>query len=352
MCVAIFFIFMQWGLLEAAKKESIRVYEFFDFDLALISKKYQFMYEADTFDRVRLIQAQALGSIEEGFNLNVGKGRWEDPETKIRSSLMLIGIDKRFSYISEHSIRTALEDLAGDRAIIIDEFSHRDYGVLKFDKTFLINRHEVDIKSFFKLGFFFYADGSAVAANNVFMKLTGRHSRNTSIGLLRLKRGFDPAIEKQKLVRMLPQDVVVLTRDELLRQEQFYFVKVKPVGLLFDAGVVIAFLTGIIILFQVMATDVATRMKEYSTLVAMGFRVSFLYSVAVSQILILSLCAFVPAVLLSIWLFNFIDALTHLPIELTAKLLGFVLLLTLSMAFLVTIVVLRRLSRAHPAELF
>ena len=61
-CIAIFLIFMQWGLLEAARKESTQLYNFFEFDIALISKKYQFMYEADSFDRVRLVQAQTLDS--------------------------------------------------------------------------------------------------------------------------------------------------------------------------------------------------------------------------------------------------------------------------------------------------
>ncbi len=90
-CFAIFLIILQWGLLLAAKKESTLLYEYFDFDLALVSDGYQFMYSAKGFDRIRLVQAMALPVVEDTFSLSIGKASWVDPDTNLRSATMVVG---------------------------------------------------------------------------------------------------------------------------------------------------------------------------------------------------------------------------------------------------------------------
>ena len=351
-CLAIFLIFLQWGFLQAAKTQSTLLYEFFDFDLALVSNRYQFLYSADTFDRIRLTQARALPSIDDSFNLNIGRETWVDPATLLRSSLMLIGVDAKPEFILNEKVRHGLDKLRGDRTAMIDEFSHPDYGELKLGKQALINQREIDIVGFIELGMFFYAEGSALVDNIVFLKLNGRSGRATTVGMLRLKDGFKPGIEREKLKRLLPVDVVVLTKDELIRQEQAYFVSVKPLGIIFRVGVFIAFATGFVILFQIISTDIGTRMKEYATLKAMGFGPHFIYGMVFAQISMLCLGSFVPAVVMSTWVFRATNAVTHLPVQMTPRLFGFVLLLAIGMCLMAGVASLNKLHKAHPAELF
>ena len=143
-----------------------------------------------------------------------------------------------------------------------------------------------------------------------------------------------------------------MTRDQLIEQEQAYFVDIKPLGIMFQSGVIVAFLTGLVVLFQVTSTDVGTRLKEYATLKAMGFGAGAVYGTALGQILLLSLGAFLPAVAISAWLFHIVRGLTHLPLELGPQLLVLVLALTVGMNLLAGVVTLSRLSRAHTADLF
>ncbi len=167
--------------------------------------------------------------------------------------------------------------------------------------------------------------------NEVFPRYTGRDARDITIGLIRLRPGTDPQEVQRRLTALLPVEVVVMTQDQLIEQEQAYFVDIKPLGIMFQSGVLVAFLTGLVVLFQVTSADVGNRLREYATLKAMGFGGAAVYGTALGQILLLSLAAFVPAVGISAWLFHFVRGLTHLPLELSPQLLGLVLALTLGM---------------------
>ena len=68
----------------------------------------------------------------------------------------------------------------------------------------------------------------------------------------------------------------VLTRAQLETQEQKYWAQETPAGLVFGLGVVLAVVVGIVILYQVLATDVTKHLPEYATLKALGYRDRFL----------------------------------------------------------------------------
>lgn len=351
-CFAIFLIILQWGLLLAAKKESTLLYEYFDFDLAVVSDGYQFMYSAKGFDRIRLVQAMALPAVEDTFSLSIGKAGWVDPDTNLRSATMVVGVDPKVEFISDPLIRDQLPRLRSNRDLLVDRLSQPDLGPLEPGRRVRLNRQEVEIAGFFELGFFFYAEGSVLVKNEVFPRYTGRDARDITIGLIRLRPGTDPQEVQRRLTALLPVEVVVMTQDQLIEQEQAYFVDIKPLGIMFQSGVLVAFLTGLVVLFQVTSADVGNRLREYATLKAMGFGGAAVYGTALGQILLLSLAAFVPAVGISAWLFHFVRGLTHLPLELSPQLLGLVLALTLGMNLLAGVMTLSRLSRAHPADLF
>jgi len=351
-CFAIFLIILQWGLLLAAKKESTLLYEYFDFDLALVSEGYQFMYSAKGFDRIRLIQARALPVVDDTFSLSIGKADWVDPDTDLRSATMVVGIDPKAEFITDPLIRDELARLRSNRDLLVDRLSQPDLGPLERGRRARLNRQEVEIAGFFELGFFFYAEGSVLVKNEVFPRYTGRGARDITVGMIRLRPGADPQAAQRRLTALLPGEVVVMTRSQLIDQEQAYFVDIKPLGIMFQSGVLVAFLTGLVVLFQVTSTDVGTRLKEYATLKAMGFGGAAVYGTALGQILMLSLAAFLPAVGISAWLFHLVRELTHLPLELSPQLLSLVLALTLGMNLLAGVTTLSRLSRAHPADLF
>jgi len=349
---ALFLIFLQWGLLDGAKRQITAFYDYFDYDIVVLDDAYQFMFTAEPFDRIRLMQAQALESVEKTFAINFALGIWEDNASHLRSTLMLFGVDPDSGLILEPSISEGLKSLHGQRNILIDALSHSDFGSLTPGTRALINGQEVQISSHFRLGLFFYAEGAALVDNTAFSRLAQRSARDTSFGMIRLKEGADPWVEREKLARLLPGDVIALTKEELLGKENSYFVNVKPLGIIFTAGVSISFVTATVILFQVISTSIATRLREYATLRAMGFGFGFVFGSAAIQAFTLSSCAFAGAAVISAALFGYIFQLTNLPLALTRELIILVLGMTQVMCLAISFATLRDLSRMHPADLY
>jgi hypothetical protein len=78
---------------------------------------------------------------------------------------------------------------------------------------------------------------------------------------------------------LLPQDVLVLTRQEFSDMEGTYWARRAAIGFIFDLGAVMGLLVGAVIVYQILYTDVTDHLDEYATLKAMGFTTRYLFSV-------------------------------------------------------------------------
>jgi putative ABC transport system permease protein len=126
----------------------------------------------------------------------------------------------------------------------------------------------------------------------------------------------------------------------------------RPVGLVFGFGVVIGILVGIIIVYQVLSTDVAEHLKEYATFKAIGYSQRFFLGIVFEEALILAILGFVPGLLVSFLLYIVVAAVTGLPLAMTVARAVFVLVGTLGMCALSGTLATRKLARANPADLF
>lgn len=350
--VAVFLLLLQVQLLESVQTKATQLYDLFNFDLAVVSNTYQFMYAAEPFNGVRLAQARVDDAVDDVFALNIRVTDWFSEQTGKESSLLLFGVDAKPAFIKDDALRRALPLLRQRGNVVVDAFSHADYGNLRPGAIGRIRDREVRIVAPFELGLFFFADGSAVMANDYFPEYAGRRYVETSVGMIRVKRGYNVSAAKRRLRRALPSDVLVYTRDELIAQERQYFVSVKPIGIMFRAGMVIAFVVGGAILFQVLSTEISNRLKEFATFKAMGFGPMFLYGIGVVQIFLFAVIGFVFASFASIGISTIIRSVIHLPMVLEPKLIAVVFGVTILMCVVPGFVTLRRVRLADPAELY
>jgi putative ABC transport system permease protein len=350
--VAVFLLLLQVQLLESVQTKATQIYDLFDFDLVVVSNTYQFMYAAEPFNAVRLAQARVDDAVADVFALNIRVTDWFSEQTGKESSLLLFGIDLKPGFIEDNALRRALPLLRRRGAVAIDAFSHSDYGPLSVGSVGWIRGKEVHVVAPFELGMFFFADGSAVISNDFFPNFASRSYLETSVGMIRLKRGASITRAKRRLQRTLPRDVLVFTRDELISQEQKYFVSVKPIGIMVRAGMVIAFVVGGAILFQVLSTEITSRLNEFATFKAIGFGPVFLYGIGVVQILLFALVGFVLAGFASVGVSTVIRNVIHLPMSLEPRLIAAVFGVTLLMCVVPGFVTLRRVRLADPAELY
>ena len=215
-----------------------------------------------------------------------------------------------------------------------------------------LNKLDVNVTGTFQLGLFFFSEGSVATNNGNFSRLTGAKADDVTMGLIRLRPGSDPNAVAARLREALPDDVLIVTREQLFDQEQGYFVTVKPIGIMFQSAVFVAFAVGLVILFQVLSTELSNRLNEFATLKAMGFGAPFIYGIGLSQNLIFIVCSFVPAWLAAQGLFILVYKLSKLPMEMTPSLIGNVFGLTLAMSVIAGYLALRKVRKADPADLF
>ena len=91
-----------------------------------------------------------------------------------------------------------------------------------------------------------------------------------------------------------------------------------PIGTVFYIGVVMGFIVGCVICYQVLFADISDRLGEFATLKAMGYSNLSLFRVVVMQAVYLALMGYVAGLAVSLLLFNWVHEATGLPLDLAA----------------------------------
>ena len=123
-------------------------------------------------------------------------------------------------------------------------------------------------------------------------------------------------------------------------------------GLVFGFGVVVAFIVGLIILYQTLATQVTHNLPEFATLKAIGHTDRHLGGIVVVLALMMTMIAFFPAIAAAIVVYKITAIATLLPIFMTVARVAGVFVLTVVMSTASALLSIRVLRRADPVELF
>lgn len=349
---SVLLVFMQLGFLQGAKTAAAALFERFNYDLGIVSGRYKFIGAPDHFDKMRLTQALVVPEIESWVNLNISNAWWKDPDTDLTSELMVFGITLDERFVNDPMIRSGLDKIRKNNTVLVDLYSNPGYGDLTVGREVEINEKTVTISGQFKLGVSLFSDGCVIMSNDNFFRLTRSNPREFNYGFLRVKKGAHLQSVKEKLRRVLPNDVLVFTREEMIQQEQEYFISVKPVGVIFQTGVVVAFIVGVVILFQVLSTDISNRLNEFAILKAMGFKSWFIYGIGIKQALLYALMSYFPALGFAYVVFRVVHALSKMPMDLTLAMALFVFSMSLLMCIISCIMGLQKVRRTDPAELY
>ena len=121
---------------------------------------------------------------------------------------------------------------------------------------------------------------------------------------------------------------------------------------MFSFGVVIGVIVGLVIVYQVLTTDVQDHLAEYATLKAMGYGQAWFLGVVFEEALILAGLGFLPGFFAALGLYALAGAATGLPIAMTWTRPLLVLGMTVAMCAASGAIATRRLAQADPAELF
>lgn len=349
---AILLVFMQLGFLQAARRGATLIYTDLDFDAAILSGRYQSIAQPGTIDRTRLAQALSVAGVMEVAPVYVRNARWRNQATDDTASIMLLGLPSGPGWLANPDLRAGVGVLARNDAILIDELSHRDFGDIATGSEGEINGQRFRIGGRFAQGMSMFSEGAAALSPNALERISPGASVSPTLGLVRVSPGADARAVVTALAAALPADTLALTRADLIQRDQDFFVKVKPVGMVFQVGVFVALVVGAVILFQVLSTEIANRLREYATMKAMGLSNAFIYRIGVSQAVLFGAMGYFPALFGAWCIYAVVRYFSRLPMLVTLPLATQVAAMALGLCTLSSFMALRRVRQADPAELF
>jgi putative ABC transport system permease protein len=365
---AVVLVLMQLGFLHSAERTATQVYDQLDFEVLIASKQYLYLSKPGTFPRLRLFQAAQIEGVRSaeplylGFNLwlnpkrNGGTGRTKHVERPVRRGIFVIGARLIDPIFRSDEVCDQLPRLREPGNVLMDTFSRKQFGTdWEHNDELEIGGRRIHVAGRFAMGTGFGADGDVIVSDTTFMRLfPGRSADDVSLGLVKTEPGDADAVA-ERLRRMWPtrdSDVLVFTRDEIAIKERSHWVTKTSVGVIFRLGVIVGFIVGTAIVYQVLSSDIANHMPEYATLKAMGYGPGYLAGVVLQQAWILALVGFVPGWLISRLLYSVTSASTKIPMNLSFELTWSVLLLTVVMCSVSGLAALRKVNAADPADLF
>lgn len=270
-----------------------------------------------------------------------------------------------------------------------------------------VANRKLRVGGLFELGSSFAADGAIITSDLNFLRIFDtRRPGLINVGLIDLKPAVKPEAVMLQFVRDLPGDQVVLAkgnlqldsqriapfpgdRDKVLIRkadltledvklsggksgaidlavadtrimtmqgfinfELVYWQRGTAIGFIFTLGTIMGFIVGIVIVYQILYTDVSDHMAEYATLKAMGYTNLFLSKVVIQEAVVLSVLGYIPGLLMGNALYNLTRNATRLPIEMNLERVVQVFILTLAMCTISGAISLRKVQSADPAEMF
>jgi putative ABC transport system permease protein len=354
-------MFVQMGFEGALYDSAMKPYrELIQADLAIASPQFQTLISTPTFQRERLYQVLAHPQVKSVSHLYISvAGQWRNPDTRQNRAILIWGVDPGNPSVNLPNPAQQLPKIQQLDRVLFDRAGRPEYGDIanlftqKGDLEAQLNNKVVQVGGLFEVGSSFAADGNIITSDATFLRLfPDRHRDRIEMGLIRLADGADVQQVKKELAATLSGDVRVLTPEEWAGVEKSYWESGTSIGFIFGLGVIMGFIVGIVIVYQILYSDVSDHLAEYATLKAMGYTDRFLLSILFQEALLLACLGFLPSFLLSVGLYQLTYAATLLPIRMTIERATSVFLMTVVMCTVSGAIAMRKLQTADPADIF
>ena len=352
-------MFFQLGLLDSIYNSQRKPIERLQADLVMVSAGYSNMGSLQVFDRSRLYQALGVEGVDGVSPLHISRATWITPETRKSFDVYVYGVNLSRPSLAFPELEGQLSRLQPLRNALFDRNSKKQYGAIASELknkglvNVEVNQKQLRIIDTFSLGSTFAADANLIVGDNTFYFLfPDKNPNKIEMGLIQLKPGSDPAAVQRALQPLMSKDVKVLTRPELSNLELNYWKRNSSVGFIFSLGVLVGFVVGSIIVYQILFGDVMNSLPQYATLKAMGYTDRYVITVVIQQSAILAFVGFIPGVLTSMGLYWLLATVTKLSVFMTTTRALQVLLLTFVMCVGSGALATRKLVQLDPADVF
>ncbi|MEM9540983.1 MAG: ABC transporter permease DevC [Cyanobacteria bacterium P01_E01_bin.42] len=362
-------MFMQFGFQDALFESAIIFHKQIKGDIFLLSPQSTALIAMDNFSKRRLHQTLGVEGVRAVYPIHIGFALWKNPENSATRSIMTVGINPMENILDLPGLQDNLSKIKLEDYVLFDRFSRPEFGPIPvlFEsgnpvETEVAERR-VKVGGLFEMGASFGADGNIVTSDLNYGRIFAdsdldliemgviqvREDADVNLVLAKIQEEFYIRDENNKLI---PQDVLVLSREEFIDFEKKYWQESTAIGFIFTLGAGMGFIVGMVIVYQILYTDVSDHLPEYATLKAMGYTDFYLLKVVFQEAIILALVGYIPGFALSNLLYFLTANATALPVFMDVAKASTVLILTFVMCVGSGAIAVRKLSAADPADIF
>lgn len=352
-------VFMQLGILGALNGSTVSPYTLLRADILISSQDGNTLTDSGNIARTRMFQALGVAGVKSAAPIYIGNLPLS-MEDGTNAALLTFGMDTAQPGFAAPWVANQMEGLKIESTALLDQNSRgvpaSTFEGLKQGEpySFEINGKTMTAIGLVNVGGGFLADGTLVTSDQTFLRFNSKRDAGApSHILVKTAEGTRVEVVKERLQAALPaESVKIQTMQEAAKADLAFMTSERPTGIIFGFGVMIGIIVGIVIVYQVLSTDVADHLKEYATFKAMGYDHPFFLGIVFEEALVLAVFGFIPGLLTSLVLYSGLSAVTSLPVAMDASRAILVFLGTLAACSLSGAIATRRLAAADPADLF
>jgi putative ABC transport system permease protein len=351
--MAILLVFVELGFFYAVPRGGLLLYDNMRFDLLLTSNQYEYQAQPGAFSLSQLESVRSSPDVVEATPIYFGFAKWKSGEGDLWPDAFMIGFDPASHIFIPDSINRQTAVLDRVDTVLVDTSTRPIFGPLGTGRVVEIDDRKATIGGQYVLGTGFMGLGVALTSAANFARLFPQHgSAIVNLGAIRLKAGADPGRATGDLQKLAGAGTRIFTRQELDAHETAYWTTRTSVGIIFGSGLLISLVVGIMIVYQIVSTQVGRQLPQFATLKAIGYRDRSLAATVSAMSLLIVIAGFIPALAAALGLYSLIRQETLLPVMMTEMRLLAVFAAALGMAVISALLSVWILRRADPADVF
>lgn len=351
-------VFMQIGFKDALFAGASSSPTKMNGDLFIMHKQTEAMWRSVQFERSELMRVLGHPEVASAYPMYMGLAQFKDAETQTKRTLVVYGYDTDTNLMDIKEIRDKHEQLRLQDTILFDESSRPEFGsmrqlISKGKDLNEINDHKVKTVGLFRLGISFSADANVVTSDLNFLRIfPARTPDKIDLGIIKLMPGANAEQVKSELLATLNKNINFFTLGQLVASEKLYWQMRTPIGFIFSFGTIMGLVVGMVIVYQILFTDITNHLNEFATLKAMGYKNSYFVRVVFASAFFLAILGFIPGYMLSIGLYHLAEGQIYMPMPMTLNKIVTIFLFILSMCATAGMLAVRKLKSANPADMF
>jgi putative ABC transport system permease protein len=316
------------------------------------------LFSFTNFSRRRLYQALAFAGVESVNPIYYQIINIKNVELGRSRIIAVFGINPDDSPLNFSTIDAQLDRLHISNVFLFDRRSRPEYGPIAQElaegKTVMaeLNKHRIKIDGVIDfVGPSFAIDGNLLTSDYTFLQVLDADADELGIGLIRLVEGADTVSIVDRLNSQLENDVKVMTLQDYVNLEKSFWARTTPIGFLFLLGVIVGFVVGVMVVYQILYGEVMEHIPDYAILKARGYKDGYFLWVLFQESILLALCGYIPGYLMAWFFCGVATNSTGLPVSMSAGRSIVVLGLSALMCMVSGLLTMRKLKEADPADL-